>query len=74
MQPHARAADAEGMCGDPIRLVLEEPLTWRGRDCVVRGLDPMSVSERRVELEDVDTGERFRIPLRDLREQPPPGV
>ena len=59
------------MCGDRIRLVLDEPVSWRGRDCVVRGLDPMSVSEQRVELEDVDSGERFRIRRAELCEPPP---
>jgi hypothetical protein len=59
------------MCGDRLRLVLEEPVSWRGRDCVVRGVDPMSVVERRVELEDVHTGERFRIRLDELCDPPP---
>ncbi len=59
------------MCSDRIRLVLDEPVSWRGRDCVVRGVDPMSVAERRVELEDVETGERFRIPVDELCDPPP---
>ena len=54
------------MSSDRIRLVVDAPLSWRGRSCVVRGIDPMSVTDRRVELEDVDTGERFRIGLADL--------
>jgi hypothetical protein len=54
------------MGSDLIRLVVDAPLAWRGRRCVVRGLDPMSVADRRVEVEDVDTGERFRIGLVDL--------
>ena len=62
------------MCADRFRLVLGEPVSWRGRNCVVRGIDPMSVVERRVELEDVDTGERFRIGLGDLCEPPPPAA
>ena len=32
----------------------------------MRGIDPMSVADRRVELEDVDTGERFRIDFAEL--------
>jgi hypothetical protein len=59
------------MCRDRIRLVRDDPVSWRGRDCVVRGLDPMSVSEQRVELEDVASGERFRIRLAELCEPPP---
>jgi len=54
------------MASDRIRLVVDAPLWWRGRDCVVRGIDPMSLPDRHVELEDVDTGERFRIGLTDL--------
>ncbi len=59
------------MSGDRSRLVVDEPLSWRGRDCVVRGIDPMGVSPRYVELEDVQTGERFRVPLDELRDPPP---
>jgi hypothetical protein len=64
-------ADSQRMCSDRFRLVLDEPVSWRGRDCVVRGVDPMGVTERRLELEDVDTGERFRIHLSDLCDPPP---
>jgi hypothetical protein len=70
MAPAARRADASIVCGEPIRLVVEQPVSWRGRDCVVRGIDPMSVTEQRVELEDVDTGERFRIRLAELCQPP----
>jgi hypothetical protein len=59
------------MCGKRSQVVLGQPVSWRGRDCVVRGIDPMSVVEQRVELEDVDTGERFRIRLDELCEEPP---
>jgi hypothetical protein len=59
------------MCSGRIRLVVDAPLSWSGRACVVRGIDPMSVADRRVELEDVDTGERFRIGLADLCGPPP---
>ena len=71
MGPAVERADASTMCGERNRPVVEQPVTWRGRDCVIRGLDPMSVPEQRVELEDVDTGERFRIRLDELCEQPP---
>jgi hypothetical protein len=54
------------VCSDRIRLAVDAPLSWRGRECVVRGIDPMSVADRRVEVEDVDTGERFRIDLAEL--------
>ena len=41
-------------------------VTIGGRRYVVRGFDPMSVPERRVELEDVETGECVRIPLEEV--------
>ena len=39
---------------------------YDGRLYVVVGLDPMSVPGRRVDLEDVETGERRRVPLAEL--------
>ena len=42
-------------------------VTYDGRLYVVRGLDPMGVPERRADLEDVETGERIRVPLAQLR-------
>lgn len=46
-------------------------VTYRGRDYVLRGLDPMSVDDRRAELEDVRTGEHIWVPLSELAEEPP---
>ena len=42
-------------------------VTFRGRSCYLRGLDPMSVSDRRAELEDACTGERFAAPLDEVK-------
>ena len=42
-------------------------VTFRGRSCYLRGLDPMSVSERRAELEDAATGERFAALLDEVK-------
>jgi hypothetical protein len=47
-------------------------VTYRGRVCVLRGLDPMSVDERRALLEDQHTGERFWVPLGEVEEPPCP--
>ena len=47
-------------------------VTYEGRKYVLRGLDPMSVHNRRAELEDVRTGERIWVPLTELDEEPPP--
>ncbi len=47
-------------------------VTYEGREFVLRGLDPMSVDDRRAELEDLRTGERIWVPLTELDEEPPP--
>jgi hypothetical protein len=41
-------------------------VTWRGRTCVLRGFEPMSVPDRRAELEDAETGERLFAPVGEL--------
>ena len=41
-------------------------VTYQGRRYVLRGLDPMSVDERRALLEDALTGERVWVPLTGL--------
>ena len=45
-------------------------VTYDGAVYVLRGLDPMSVPDRRAELEDPVTGERLRVPFADLEEGP----
>jgi hypothetical protein len=39
---------------------------YEGRTYVLRGLDPMSVPDRRADLVDPDSGERIRVPLENL--------
>ncbi len=41
-------------------------VSYRGRPCYLRGLDPMSVTDRRAELEDAFTGERFTVLLAEI--------
>ena len=41
-------------------------VTYQGRAYYLRGLDPMSVTERGAELEDVFTHERITVPLHDV--------
>jgi hypothetical protein len=41
-------------------------VTHEGRPCVLRGLDPMSIPDRRAHLEDAVTGERFAAPLAEV--------
>lgn len=38
-------------------------VTYEGRTYVLRGLEPMSVPDRRAELEDAQTGETVSVPL-----------
>ena len=45
---------------------LGDLVTYEGRRYVVRGLDPMGVPDRRVDLEDVETGERRRVRISEL--------
>jgi hypothetical protein len=46
---------------------------YQGRRYVLLGIDPMSVTDRRAELQDPDTGESFRVPLEDVEaaDEPP---
>jgi hypothetical protein len=46
-------------------------VTYEGRSYVLRGLEPMSVPERRAELEDLDTGERLSLPLDEVSARDP---
>jgi hypothetical protein len=43
----------------------------QGRVLVLLGHDPMSVPDRRAEVQDPVTGERFHVPLDELREADP---
>ena len=43
-----------------------DPVIYRGRRYVLRGLDPMSVPDRRADLEDSETGELIRAPVAEL--------
>jgi len=43
-----------------------DTVIFRGRPYVLRGFDPMSVPDRRAELEDSETGELIRAPVAEL--------
>ena len=45
---------------------LGDLVIWNGKSYVLRGLEPMSVPERRAELEDPRTGEWIRAPLDEV--------
>ena len=46
-------------------------VTYQGRAYVLRGLEPMSVPNRRVELEDPESGEVIVVPLTEVSQQDP---
>ena len=52
------------------KMQIGDLVTYDGAVYVLRGLDPMSVSDRRAELEDPATGERFRAPLSEVEDVP----
>ena len=48
-----------------------ELVTYEGRPYVLRGLEPMSVPDRRAELEDAETGEPIVVPLDEVSSRDP---
>jgi hypothetical protein len=46
-------------------------VTYDGRSYVLRGLEPMSVPDRRAELEDVESGEHVVVPLTEVSPREP---
>ena len=52
------------------RMEIGDNVMYLGRRYVLRGLDPMSVDERRALLEDALTGERIWVPLTALPDDP----
>jgi hypothetical protein len=63
-----RLAASLGCCGT---MQIGDPVTYHGRVLTLRGIDPMSVLERRAEVEDPSTGERLTVAYDDLEEAPP---
>jgi hypothetical protein len=48
-------------------------VTYNGKSYVLRGLEPMSVPDRRAEIEDPDTGEPLFVPFLQLIAEPAQG-
>ncbi len=46
-------------------------VTYQGRAYVLRGLEPMSMPNRRAELEDPESGEVIVVPLVEVSQQDP---
>jgi hypothetical protein len=55
-----------------LRMEIGDAVIYRGRHCVLRGLDPMSVDDRRAQLEDAETRERFWVALNEVENGEPP--
>jgi hypothetical protein len=47
-------------------------VTYEGKSYVLRGLEPMSVPDRKAELEDPESGDRRSVPLELVAAAPPP--
>jgi hypothetical protein len=43
-----------------------DPVTYRGKRYVLRGLDPMGIPDRLADIEDAETGELMRVPVSEL--------
>jgi hypothetical protein len=53
---------------EPAAMKIGELVTYQGRAYVLRGLEPMSVPDRRAELEDPQTGELLSVPFTEVSE------
>ena len=62
--------ESNDLCGD---MQLGSLVIHKGRPYYLRGLDPMSVSDRQAELEDAFTGGRVFVPLDEVQEHRRPG-
>jgi hypothetical protein len=49
-----------------------DPVTWKGRPYVLRGLDPIGVSDPLAQLELPETSELISAPLDEVRPRPQP--
>jgi hypothetical protein len=55
-------------------MAIGDHVLYNGRRYLLIGIDPMSVTDRRAQLEDLESGERVRVPLddvEDLQDLPP---
>ena len=48
-------------------MAIGDLVLYLGRRYKLLGIDPMSVTDRRADLEDLETGERVRAPLDEVR-------
>jgi hypothetical protein len=52
-------------------MAIGDHVLYNGRRYLLIGIDPMSVTDRRAQLEDLETGERVRVPLDAVQDLPP---
>ena len=71
MRVRLPSADGEAILTSSAAMEIGDLVTWNGRAYYLRGLEPMSVPERRAQLEDVLTGERVTAPVDEVEEGPP---
>ncbi len=57
----------------PAAMKIGDLVIYEGKSYVLRGLEPMSVPDRRAELEDPETGDVVSVPVRLVGEEPPSG-
>jgi hypothetical protein len=50
-------------------MVIGDHVLYNGRLYILRGIDPMSVSDRRAQLEDAETGETISVPLSEVDDE-----
>jgi len=61
--------DASGTAlGASAAMRIGDLVLYDGRLYVLRGVEPMSVDDRKAELEDPETGNRVRVPLDEVEE------
>jgi hypothetical protein len=49
-------------------MAIGDHLFYNGRLYILRGIDPMSVTDRRAQLEDAETGESLNVPLSEVED------
>ncbi len=57
---------ASRLCG----MNIGDQVLYDGKLYILRGVEPMSVVERKAELEDPGTGERLRVPCSEIEAAP----
>jgi hypothetical protein len=55
-------------------MAIGDHVLYNGRRYRLIGIDPMSVTDRRAQLEDLETGERVRVLLDAVQDLPPCGA